>query len=288
MPISYTAQSQLKLDDFFPMLDYKTGKTYAPNTGDPFKDQNQLYAARHYSKGATAWNPSSWQDIYQMAEKARADAFLANQFATDIILSKEATGRTVYDLNGQSHRAGGYLYNKHSLNAASSWAGQAFGAPAVKGADGNWYVAHSQLDMVAEKGLKRVGTGRENHSMVETTFYKHGNAGSFGFVPGARITDSDLIRQLNEGVYAFSSKGANGQTVYVPYAVGHELKKESGGRPEAGNYKNDAAQGGANREPRTAWTVQPNVVGDPLGMKKGLLGGVAASDAAQRSRTLLG
>ena len=231
-----------------------------------------------------AWNPSTRADVYQQAEKARNDAAFANQFAADIIFSKQATGSKAYDLIGNAVNLGrGYLYNKNSLNASQSWAGQAFGAPAVKGEDGNWYMAYGQLNAVATKKTTTPG-GREGVRGTLTVY--HGNNSSFGFVQGERITDEGLLRQLNEGTYAFTAKGNNGATVYVPYASGYQLRKGQGGKPEAGNYKQDTAKGATGREPRNQWNVQPSVVSDPLGLRQTLLGGAAARQ--NKSKTLLG
>ena len=232
-----------------------------------------------------AWNPSTRADVYQQAEKARSDAAFANLFAADIIFSKQATGSKAYDRNGNAVNLGrGYLYNKNSLNASQSWAGQAFGAPAVKGEDGNWYTAYGQLNAVTIKKTTRIG-GRETGLTGSHTVYRGDNS-SFGFVQGERITDEGLLRQLNEGVYAFTAKGNNGATVYVPYASGYQLQKGQGGKPEAGNYKQDVAQGATNRDARNQWNVQPNVVSDPLGLQQTLLGGAAARQ--NKSKTLLG
>lgn len=232
-----------------------------------------------------AWNPSTRADVYQQAEKARNDAAFANLFAADIIFSKQATGSKAYDRNGNAVNLGrGYLYNKNSLNASQSWAGQAFGAPAIKGEDGNWYMAYGQLNAVTRKKTTRVD-GRETGRTSTMTTY-HGDNSSYGFVQGERITDEGLLRQLNEGAYAFTAKGNNGATVYVPYASGYQLQKGQGGKPEAGNYKQDAAQGATNRDARNQWNVQPNVVSDPLGLRQTLLGGAAARQ--NKSKTLLG
>ena len=121
-----------------------------------------------------AWSPASRSEVYQQAEKARTDAAFANQFAADIIFSKEKTGSSAYDLSGQAVKMNnpGYLYNQNSLNASKSWAGQAFGAPAVKGADGNWYTAYGQLNMEKIPTKKMVGTGRENHSFIDSHTYR--------------------------------------------------------------------------------------------------------------------
>ena len=232
-----------------------------------------------------AWNPSTRADVYQQAEKARNDAAFANLFAADIIFSKQATGSKAYDRNGNAVNLGrGYLYNKNSLNASQSWAGQAFGAPAIKGEDGNWYMAYGQLNATAGKKTTRVG-GRETGLTSSRTILRGDNS-SYGFVQGERITDEGLLRQLNEGAYAFTAKGNNGATVYVPYASGYQLQKGQGGKPEAGNYKQDAAQGATNRDARNQWNVQPNVVSDPLGLRQTLLGGAAARQ--NKSKTLLG
>ena len=231
-----------------------------------------------------AWNPSTRADVYQQAEKARNDAAFANLFAADIIFSKQATGSKAYDRNGNAVNLGrGYLYNKNSLNASQSWAGQAFGAPAVKGEDGNWYMAYGQLNAVATKKTTTPG-GRDGVRGTRTVY--HGDNSSFGFVQGERITDEGLLRQLNEGTYAFTAKGNNGATVYVPYASDYQLQKGQGGKPEAGNYKQDVAQGATNRDARNQWNVQPNVVSDPLGLQQTLLGGAAARQ--NKSKTLLG
>ena len=236
-------------------------------------------------KPGEAWNPSTRADVYQQAEKARNDAAFAQAFAADILLSKEHSGKKVYDLTGKAVNLDrNYLYTQHSLNAAKSWAGQAFDAPAIKGADGNWYSAYSQPDMVAGTRSRRVG-GREGGISQSPTYVK-GGAGGFGFVQGTRITDQALLQRLNAGVVAFTAKGANGQTVYVPYAAGYVPKKGEGGRPEAGNYKKDVAQGATNRDARNQWNVQPNVVSDPLGLRQTLLGGAAARQ--NKSKTLLG
>ncbi len=250
------------LDSYFPKVDYGQGE-------------------------GKAWVPATRAEVYQRAEKARADAAFANQFAADIILSKKGTGSTVYDLKGNAVKVNnsGYLHNKHSLNAAESWAGQAFGAPAVKGADGNWYTAYSQLNMVEEK-RKSLQGGRESHYETIRSVYNPGGSSGYGFVQGERISDQNLLRQLESGSYAFSAKGANGLDVYVPFASGYELKKGEGGKPEAGNYKQDVAQGATARDKRSQWNVQPNVVGDPLGMRQTLLGGAMAEP--KKSKTLLG
>ena len=231
------------------------------------------------------WNPSTRAEVYQQAEKARNDAAFANLFAADIIFSKQATGSKAYDRNGNAVNLGrGYLYNRNSMNASQSWAGQAFGAPAVKGEDGNWYMAYGQLNAVSTKKTTRIG-GRETGLTGSRTVYRGDNS-SFGFVQGERITDEGLLRQLNEGTYAFTAKGNNGATVYVPYASGYQLQKGQGGKPEAGNYKQDVAQGATNRNARNQWNVQPNVVSDPLGLRQTLLGGAAARQ--NKSKTLLG
>ena len=250
-----------KLEDFFPKVNYGQEKN-------------------------KAWSPAARSEVYQQAERARTDAGFANQFAADIIMSKEKTGSRVYDVTGKAHDTKGYLYNKHSLNAAESWAGQAFAAPVIKGQDGNFYTAYSQLNMSTGTQKKMVGTSRENHHVIDATVYKSGGASGFGFVQGEKITDAAMLRQLKEGVYAFTAKGANGQTVYVPYASGYELQKGYGGRPEAGNYKEGDAGGAPERDKRNAWNVQPGVVSDPLGMKQTLLGGAAKQEV--KNRTLLG
>ena len=241
-----------------------------------------------YGQGAgKAWSPSTRSEVYQQADKAREDADFANQFAADIILSKEGTGGKVYDLSGKSVSLNkGYLYNKNSLNASQSWAGQAFGAPAIKGEDGNWYTAYSQLNM-ATGSKKVVSGGRDNHTWSTKPVYMPGKANGFGFIQGERITDADMIRQLSEGAYAFTAQGANGSTVYVPYASGYQVQKSEGGKPEAGNFKKDTAGGATARDSRTAYNVQPNVVGDPLGMRQTLLGGGMAQ-ALNKQKTLLG
>ena len=232
-----------------------------------------------------AWNPSTRADVYQQADKARSDAAFANQFAADIIFSKQATGSKAYDRNGNAVNLGrGYLYNKNSLNASQSWAGQAFGAPAVKGADGNWYTAYGQLNATARKVTRRVDGRETGRTSTRTTY--HGDNSSYGFVQGERITDEGLLRQLNEGAYAFTAKGNNGATVYVPYASGYQLQKGEGGKPEAGNYKQDVAQGATGKTARNQWNVQPSVVSDPLGLQQTLLGGAAARQ--NKSKTLLG
>lgn len=233
-----------------------------------------------------AWSPASRAEVYQQAERARTDAAFANQFAADIIMSKKQTGGKIYDLNGKVIKTKGYLYNKHSLNAAESWAGQAFGAPVVRDKAGNWYSAYGQMDMTADTVKKRTGTGRENMRWIDSIAYNPGQAGGFGFVQGERVTDQTMLRQLNEGVYAFTAKGANGQTVYVPYASGYELRKGYGGKPEAGNYKQGDAGPAPERDKRNAWNVQPGVVGDPLGARQTLLGGAAVN--RQKAKTLLG
>ncbi len=235
----------------------------------------------------TAWNPSSRGDVYQQAEKARSDAAFANLFAADIIFSKQGTGSTAVGRDGKSVRFNnnGYLYNKNSLNAAQSWAGQAFGAPAVKGADGNWYTAYGQLNMTS-RTVKTVSGGREGIRGTRTVY--NGAPGDYGFVQGERITDQSLVRQLDSGTYAFTAQGSNGSTVYVPYASGYELQKGAGGKPEAGNYKRDAAQGATGRDARTAYNVRPNVVGDPLGLRQTLLGGGPPNRVIQKNKTLLG
>lgn len=214
-------------------------------------------------KTGEVWNPGAREDVYQQMDRARQDAAFAQQFATDIILSKEKTGKKTYDANGKEVLFNqGHLYTKHSLNAAKSWAGQAFDSPVLKGADGNWYTAYAQLDMVSNTRKQRQGRDSDQYRTITT--YSPGKANGFGFVQGEKITDKNLLQSLTEGVVAFTAKGANGQEVYVPYASGYVPKKGEGGKPEAGNYKSDVAPGGKPRDPRSANTVQPNVVGDPL------------------------
>ena len=252
----------------------------------PAKPEDFFPKVNYGQAQGKAWSPATRAEVYQQAERARTDAAFANQFAADIILSKQQSGGKVYDLNGKAIDTKGYLYNKHSLNAAESWAGQAFGSPVVKDKNGNWYSAYGQLDMTADAIKKRTGTGREHSQIIDSVAYNPGKAGGFGFVQGERITDQAILRQLNEGVYAFTAKGANGQDVYVPYAAGYELRKGYGGKPEAGNYKQGDAGGAPERDKRTAWNVQPGVVGDPLGARQTLLGG--ATVPKQKAKTLLG
>ena len=237
-------------------------------------------------KAGEAWVPSAREDVYRQMERARQDVGFAQQFAADIILSKEGSGKKAYDVTGKEVTMNrGYLHTKHSLNASKSWAGQAFDTPAIKGADGNWYTAYSQLDMAVGTKKFRSG-GRENHTSYDIPTYNPGNAKGFGFVQGDKITDKNLIQRLTEGAVAFTAKGANGQTVYVPYAAGFVPKKEAGGRPEAGNYKDYSDRSDVKRDARTANTVDPGVVGDPLGLRQTLLGG--AMGQQRQRKTLLG
>ena len=251
-----------------------------------YKLEDFLPKVNYGQKPGEAWNPGAREDVYQQMERARQDAGFAQQFAADIILSKEGSGKKAYDVTGKEVAMNkGYLYTQHSLNASKSWAGQAFDTPAMKGADGNWYTAFSQLDMTA--GTKKYrGAGRDSTNIYDMPTYSPGNAKGFGFVQGDKITDKNLIQRLNEGAVAFTAKGANGQTVYVPYSTGFIPKKEEGGRPEAGNYKDYSDRDGVKRDAHTANTVDPGVVGDPMGLRQTLLGGAMAQQ--RQRKTLLG
>ena len=237
-----------------------------------------------YGQGKQAFNPSERGPVYQQIEKARQDAAFAQSFAADIMLGKEASGSKVYGKNGQSMAGNknGYLYNKNTLNAASSWVPQTFGAPAVQDKEGNWY----QANLLANGNVIKADNSRlvqDNRGTFQVdTFIKQGDG--YGFIPGTKITDANMVRLLNEGHYAFSAKGFDGSQVYVPWASGYTPKKGYAGKPEAGNYKKD-------QDPKKVHTESAGVgvgqaqPGNVLGGKPTLLGDAGKK---QIGKTLLG
>lgn len=237
-----------------------------------------------YGQGKQAFNPSDRGPVYQQVEKARQDDAFAQMFAADIMLGKEASGGVIYGKNGQSMAGerGGYLYNKNTLNAASSWVPQTFGAPAVQDKNGDWY----QANLLANGNVIKADNSRlvqDNRGKFQVDqFIKTGEG--YGFIPGAKITDKETLRMLNEGHYAFSAKGFDGSQVYVPWANGYVPKKGYAGKPEAGNYKKDPER----QKVRTASSevgvgqAQP---GNVLGGKPTMLGDAGKK---QIGKTLLG
>ncbi len=242
------------------------------------------YPQVDYGQGAgKAWNPANREELFGMVNRARSDAALANLFAADILTAKggvaEVTTRWSGSGKGEAKRVAftngtkDPLYIKHSLNGAESWAAQAFDTPVLKAADGNYYYAKSQVN------------GTSTLDMASVHAARNGSAGKgpYEFGAGEKVTDSALIQRLNSGAYAFSAQGANGQTVYVPYAQGYVPRK---GQTNQAQTKGSTAAGATARDVRTANTVQPRVVGDPLGLKQTLLGGAGGQE--QLSRSLLG
>ena len=240
-----------------------------------------------YGQGSQAWNPGKRDEVYQQEEKAKGDAGFARGFAADILFGKSDSWYT-YETPQGPHRSseedrgsdvprsprlvekksknGNALYNENTLNASKSWVTQAFGAPVVKGQDGNWY---------------------EAKALVNSGSLSNGKAGAsneYGFMQGNRVTDANAVRLLNEGHHAFTAKGYDGSEVYVPWADGYAPGKSGGGKPEAGNAKKETAQGATERDMITAATAKPgNVIGGAETLlsgalnntKKTLLGGTS-------------
>ena len=244
---------------------------------DPFPKIN-------YGQGSQAWNPGKRDEVYQQVERARGDAGFARGFAADILFGKSDSWYT-YEIPRGAHRSSGEdrgsdiprtprlveknakngsaLYNENTLNASKSWVTQAFGAPVIKGTDGNWYQAKALVNNSA------LGIGNFKASY------------DYGFMQGARVTDANAVRLLNEGHHAFTAKGYDGSEVYVPWAAGFAPGKSGGGRPEAGNSKKETAQGATDRDMITAATAKP---GNVIGGAETLLSGAMAN----RNKTLLG
>jgi hypothetical protein len=223
-----------------------------------------------YGQGQGAFNPSTRAPVYQQVDKARRDGAFARDFAADILLGKPDSGEKIYTNpyttkhtrtfggdtytyetthNSVKPNKGGkgpdYLYNRNSLNAASSWVPQAFSAPALRGENGNWY----QADLWQGKGETESG---------------------WDFAQGKQITDAETLRRLNQGTYAFAATGVRGTQVYVPWAEGYVPAKGGHGAPEAGNRKQEAENtGNTNRRIPTVGTAMPgNVIGGNLDRNK--------------------
>lgn len=228
-----------------------------------------------YGQGSQAWNPNKRDDVYQQVERAKSDDGFARSFAADILFGKPSgdswftyetpkgphhsseenrgddVPRTPRLVEKQAKR-GSALYNENTLNASKSWVTQAFGAPVVKGADGNWYEAKA---LVGSGGTSQGPGG-------QVMFANKNSTPDYGFMAGARLTDANTVRLLNEGHHAFSAKGYDGSEVYVPWADGFAPGKGGGGKPEAGNAKKELAQGATARDMVTAVTAKPgNVIG---------------------------
>ncbi len=112
-----------------------------------------------------------------------------------------------------------WLYNENTLNAAKSWVAQLFGPPAVRSGS-SWLTAGAWC------------TGGDASP-------------DWGFIAESPVTGGaapagDTARMLSEGHYAFSAKGCNGLTVYVPYAADAKPLKDGRGRWECGDGKRTA------------------------------------------------
>lgn len=236
-----------------------------------------------YGQGKQAFSPAERGPVYQQIEKAKQDAAFAQMFAADIMLGKEASGGAVYGKNGQAiSTKNGYMYNQNTLNAAKSWVPQTFGAPAVQDKNGNWYqanlLANGNVVTADNRRLLEDNRGKPQ----QDKFIKTGEG--YGFIPGAKITDKETLRLLNEGHYAFTAKGFDGSNVYVPWASGYTPKKGYGGKPEAENYKKDP-QRQKVRTPSSEVGVGQARPGNVIGGKPTLLGSAAT---ASGRKTLLG
>ena len=236
-----------------------------------------------YGQGNQAFNPSGRGPVYQQVEKARQDAAFAQSFAADIMLGKEASSSKVYGKNGQSMAANeqGYMYNENTLNAAKSWVPQAFGAPAVKDKDGNWYQANLLANGNVAKANYDPSKDKAKGSMNDMLIAQ---GEGYGFIAGNKITDPNTLRMLNEGHYAFSAKGFDGSQVYVPWASGYVPKKGYAGKPEAGNYKKDQDPKKVHTESAGGGVGQAQP-GNVLGGKPTLLGDAGKK---QIGKTLIG
>ena len=267
-----------------------------------------------YGQGKQAFNPSTREPVYQQIEKAKQDNEFAQMFAADIMLGKEASGGVVYGYNPYKGYSAdklvndlgfdpltaksiassgdylakrvkdGYLYNENTLNASKSWVPQTFGAPAVQDKNGNWYQANllANGSVSFQKGGERHKGG--SRGMAGYNYNKKGEG--YGFIPGAKITDAETLRLLNEGHYAFSAKGFDGSEVYVPWAKGYAPKKGYGGKPEAGNYKKDQEHKPVHTQSGSVGVGQAQP-GNIIGGKPTLLGD-ADKDKQIKNKTLLG
>lgn len=244
----------------------------------------------NYGQGQQAWNPGKRDEVYRQVEKAREDQGFARNFAADILFGKSDSWFT-YEVPKGPHRSseedrgsdvprtpqlvqkqsknGSALYNENTLNASKSWVTQAFGAPVLKGQDGNWYEAKVLVN--SNKSSDKGGINLKGTN-------------EYGFMQGNRVADANTIRMLNEGHHAFAAKGYDGSEVYVPWAAGFTPGKSGGGKPEAGNAKRETAQGATERDMITAATAKPgNIIGGAETLisgalnsaKKTLLGGTS-------------
>jgi len=253
--------------------------------------KGQNYSLFDYGQGSAgaAFNPSSRDPVYQQVARARGDQDFARFFAWDILTAKPGSGDYLYSAydvqtpsSGQNHTAkrfgaapqytapqytttreisagkrGNYLNTRHQLNATNSWVAQAFGAPAMKDADGTWRLA---MRFGSDTSGGQSWSGRD-------------------FTPGGAITDQNVIRLLNEGHYAFSAKGERGTEVFIPWAAGYTPGK---GQQEAKEMKKKAQTGsGAERRAVGVGAASP---GNVIGGRASLLG--TAEDPGRRSSLL--
>ncbi|MCL1939935.1 MAG: hypothetical protein FWG04_04675 [Desulfovibrionaceae bacterium] len=256
------------------------------------KREQEAYSLFNYGQGSadTAFNPSSRDPVYQQVSRARSDQDFARFFAWDILTAKPGSGDYLYSASdgqasssAQTHTAnkyrqngggaapeyaaareisaggkGNYLNTKHQLNAANSWVAQAFGAPAMKDADGAWRLA---MRFGSDTSGGQSWSGRD-------------------FTPGEAVTDKNAVRLLNEGHYAFSAKGERGTEIFIPWAEGYTPGK---GQREAKEMKKKA-QTGSGAE-RTVVGIGGASPGNVIGGRASLLG--TAEDSGRR-RSLLG
>lgn len=208
-----------------------------------------------YGQGSGVWNPATRGPVYNAMERARWDKPFGLLFAMDILFGKEATGNFIYywvreeiwetdaqgefvlDENGEKILAGyrwayatdkfrgnggsGWLYNSNTLNAARSWVALMFGPPATC-IDGVWRIVHPCCPLF--EWVRPVDDPVR---------------GNFTFVPGGNLRNTEIIRLLNEGHWAFETTDAAGVRVCVPWSpdLRSAPMKLGRGRPEAENSK---------------------------------------------------
>jgi hypothetical protein len=236
-------------------------------------------------KDGPAFNPSARDPVYQQVARARTDNGFAKFFAWDILTAKPETGNFFHELidgnlvanrleNRDYGRDQAYMETKHQLNASKSWVAQAFGAPVVSDGNGGWRKA---VRLTREVTMAMQKDAEGNPVPLAKQLWQGSD-----FAPGAAVTDTNLIRLLNGGHYAFSATGERGTKVYVPWAEGYLPAKGGNEAPERGNVK-DSGGAGANRAGVGPGTARP---GNVIGGRQSLLGGAAEQE--QRRKSLLG
>lgn len=229
---------------------------------------NSLYPQIDYGQKKGAWNPGTRDPVYQQVNRARTDLDFGRGMATDILLGQQKgyyvdraspvstwTGTGYKWVAGRTweefQKAGQGV--QHSMNPYKSWVPQAFGGGYMKDESGQWYSVN----------LKRSGSG-------------------LNFRQGGKVSNENILNQLNSGTYAFKTAGADGKEVYMTWADGYVPKKSGGQKPEEGNAKQTRSSG-----------VQREVVGVNQAKPGNVMGGAIATllggaDETLKNKTLLG